>query len=291
VAASLAERVYELRRDRRHGASWMARRAVEALVEAMPAESETSEELFEALVSAARELSHSRTEVGAVAGALGRIVAAAHTSTHLDPADLRRLIEEEAQGLISARDRAAASIAIQLRPRLEHAFVLTHSASATVRAALLKTPPMRVTCTVSAPNEEGRVFAEELREAGLEVDLVEDAEATEEIHQCSLLLLGADTVFRDGMLVNKVGTRRLAERAQEVGIPTVVAVEVIKLAPLESNEAPALDPEAAELFDTTPAELIDEFVTEEGTFRADDVRPLIDRTPFLREGYRLLRGV
>jgi hypothetical protein len=32
-------------------------------------------------------------------------------------------------------------------------------------------------------------------------------------------------------------------------------------------------------------------VTEEGTFRGDDVRPLIDRTPFLRQGYRLLRGV
>jgi translation initiation factor 2B subunit (eIF-2B alpha/beta/delta family) len=291
VGPSLADRVYELRRDRRHGASWMARRAVEALVEATPTDAESGEELFDALLSAARELSHSRTEVGAVAGALGRVVAAAHTSTHLDPADLRRLIEEEAQGLISARDRAAAAIAIQLRARLENAFVLTHSASATVRVALLRTPPQRVCCTVSAPNEEGRVFAEELREAGLEVDLVDDDEALATIEHSSLLLLGADTVFRDGALVNKVGTRALAQRAHEVGIPVVVAVEVIKLAPLESSEAPALDPEAAELFDLTPAELIDEFVTEEGTFRGDDVRPLIDRTPFLRQGYRLLRDL
>jgi translation initiation factor 2B subunit (eIF-2B alpha/beta/delta family) len=269
----------------------MARRAVEALVEATPEDAESGDELFEGLLAAARELARSRAEVGAVAGALGRLVAAAHTSTHLDPSDLRRLVEEEAQGLIGARDRAAAAIAIQLRARLQDAFVITHSASATVREALLRTPPARVTCTVSAPNEEGRAFAEELRSAGLEVDLVEDAEALASIERSTLLLLGADTVFRDGAVVNKIGTRALAERAETVGIPTVVAVEVIKLAPLDSGDAPPLDPEAAELFDITPAELIDEFVTEEGTFRGDDMRPLIDRTPFLRQGYRLLRDL
>lgn len=291
MGPSLADRVYELRRDRRHGASWMARRAVEALVEATPENAESGEELFETLLSAARELARSRAEVGAVAGALGRLVGAAHTSTHLDPADLRRLVEEEAQGLINARDRAAAAIAIQLRARLQDAFVLTHSASATVREALQRTPPMHVCCTVSAPNEEGRAFADDLREAGLNVDLVEDSDALAAVERSTLLLLGADTVFRDGAVVNKIGTRALAERADEVGIPTVVAVEVIKLAPLDSGDVPPLEPEAAKLFDITPAELIDEFVTEEGTFRGDDIRPLVDRTPFLRQGYRLLRDL
>lgn len=269
----------------------MARRAVEALVEATPTDAESGDDLFESLLAAARELASSRLEVGAVAGALGRVVAAAHTSTHLDPGDLRRLIEEEAQGLIAARDRAAAAIAIQLRERLRDAFVMTHSASATVREAMLRTPPARVCCTVSAPNEEGRAFAEELRAAGLNVDLVEDEDAVDSVENATLLLLGADTVFRDGAVVNKIGTRQLVERAAEVGIPAVVAVEVIKLAPLDSDEAPPMDPEAAELFDLTPAGLIDEFVTEEGTFRGDDVRPLIDRTPFLRQGYRLLRDL
>jgi len=35
---------------------------------------------------------------------------------------------------------------------------------------------------------------------------------------------------------------------------------------------------------------VDEVVTEEGPTRSDDLRVLIDRTPFLREGYRLLMG-
>ena len=81
------------------------------------------------------------------------------------------------RGLIDSRDRAAAAIAIQLAPSLTDAFVLTHSASATVREAVLHTPPERVFCTVSAPFEEGRAFAEDLRAAGLDVELVDDADA------------------------------------------------------------------------------------------------------------------
>jgi translation initiation factor eIF-2B subunit delta len=269
----------------------MARRAVEALVEAAPRDAESGEELFDGLLEAARELANSRPEVGAVAGALGRLVGAANTNLHLDAAELRRLVEEEALGLIAARDRAAASIAIQLRDRLTDALVVTHSASATVREAILRIPPRKVTCTVSAPNEEGRAFAEELREAGIAVELVEDEDAAAALEHATLLLLGADTVFRDGSIYNKIGTRRLAEAATGRGVLTVVAAEVIKLAPVDADEAPELDPEAGELFDLTPPEFVDEIVTEEGTFRSDDLRPLVDRTPFLREGYRLLRSL
>ena len=35
----------------------------------------------------------------------------------------------------------------------------------------------------------------------------------------NLLLLGADTVFRDGSLVNKVGTRAIARAAKEAECP------------------------------------------------------------------------
>jgi translation initiation factor 2B subunit (eIF-2B alpha/beta/delta family) len=217
------------------------------------------------------------------------LLAAAQRQVHLPPDELRRLFQEEARGLVASRDRAAASIAIQLRERLSEAFVLTHSASATVREALLHTPPEQVVCTVSAPYEEGRPFAEDLRAAGLDVELVEDAHAEDALARVSLLLVGADTVFRDGAVINKVGTCRLAEAAQEEGVPTIVACEVIKLAPIDSVDAPELR-EEREVFDVTPPELVDQVVTEEGTVRGDEVQPLVDRTPFLSEGYALLRG-
>jgi hypothetical protein len=56
----------------------------------------------------------------------------------------------------------------------------------------------------------------------------------------------------------------------------------MKLAP---HDAPS-DPTECEL---TPVELIDCIATEEGTHPANEIRALVDRTPFLREGYALLR--
>jgi translation initiation factor 2B subunit (eIF-2B alpha/beta/delta family) len=282
VPTILGERVEELRQARNHGGSWMARRAVEALAEIAEQEAASAEELLEKLGEAGRELAASRPGVGGVAGAVGRLLAAANRQAQLELEQLRQLVREEADALVNGRLRAAASIAIQLQERLTDAVVLTHSASATVREALVHTPPGRVICTVSGPQEEGRPFAEELREAGLEVELVEDQDAPQQLEWASLLLLGADTVFRDGTLCNKPGTRRLAEAAAARHVPAIVACEVVKLSPTDA-------PETCAECELTPSELIDSIVTEEGTHPADEIRALVDRTPFLREGYALLR--
>ena len=265
----------------------MARRAVEAVADVAEAPAATAEELLEHLVSAGRELASSRPGVGAVAGAVGRLLAAAAANTGLEVDEFQRLVREEADALVNGRLRAAASIAIQLQDRLEDSVVLTHSASATVREALLHTPPEHVICTVSSPQVEGRAFSEDLRENGLDVELVEDEQAPSRLEWASLLLLGADTVFRDGALINKTGTTILAEAAAADNVPVVVACEVVKLAPFSSADAPEL---TAPEFELTPAELIDCVVTEEGTVSPEEIRALVDRTPFLREGYRLLRG-
>jgi translation initiation factor 2B subunit (eIF-2B alpha/beta/delta family) len=286
--AGLAAAVEELSADREHGASWMARRAVETMLEVADQPFETWPELFEALVDAGRQLSESRPGVGAIAGAAGRVLAAANAHTFLEPEQLRQLVSEEGNAILQARERAAASIAIQLQDRLKDAVVLTHSASATVREALIHTPPARAICTVSEPVGEGRPFAEELRAEGLKVDLVQDADATTMLDEVTLFLVGADTVFHDGTLNNKIGTTAIAEAAAARSIPTVVACEIIKLAPIEAAAAP--EPSEAErtLFELTPPELLTEIVTEEGPTPADCVGTLIDRTPFLREGYALL---
>jgi len=285
VTTILGERIEELRSDRQHGGSWMARRAVEALAEVAEQPAESGEVLLSNLVSAGRELAESRPGVGAVAGAVGRLLAAASANVQLDVDQLRQLVREEAESLVDGRRRAAAAIAIQLRERLEDAVVLTHSASATVREALLLTPPERVICTVSSPQDEGRPFSEELREAGLEVELVEDDQAPQQLEWASLLLVGADTVFRCGTVSNKAGTHALARAAEEQGVPTVVACEVIKIAPMDASDADLEDG----FFDLTPPELVDHVVTEEGAYLAEEIRALVDRTPFLQEGYELLR--
>ena len=289
VAAPLLEtRVAELRDDRTHGGSWMARRAVETLVELAGEDAASGEELLEQLLVAGRALTASRPAVGAIAGAVGRLLATAHCSSQLEADELRRVIEDEGNALISSRDRAGHSIAIQIRPRLEDALVVTHSASATVREALLYGRPCRVVCTVSAPFEEGRAFADELRAEGLEVELVDDADGAEALMHASLLLVGADTIFRDGSICNKIGTAELAAAAGNLGVPVVVAAEVIKLAPIGPNEA-LEQIQGEQFFDVTPAENINKIITKKGAFASADIGMLLDRTPFLRDGYELLR--
>ncbi len=285
-----AARLQELRSDREHGASWMARRAVETLVEVSEEEVGSAYAFLDRLLSAGRELAGSRPGVGAVEAAVGRLLASVHSTAHLELPELRRLFQEEAEALLDSRRRAAASIAIQLSPELTDVLVLTHSASATVREALLHTPPERVFCTVSEPAGEGRAFARELGEAGIEVELVEDADARETLRHASLFLVGADTVFRDGTLCNKAGTHALAQAAADEGVRMIVASEVIKLAPIAAADAPALTGPGRAHFDFTPPHLIDEIVTEEGVFEIDELPALVDRTPFLREGYALLLG-
>jgi translation initiation factor 2B subunit (eIF-2B alpha/beta/delta family) len=287
VGTLIAERVDELRRDTVHGAGWMAERALDTLVEEAARSAEDTDELLARLDEAGRLLADSRRDAGAVAGAVGRLLATAYRQRHLTVDELRLVVTEEAKAISEARHRAARAIAIQLAPLLAEAEVMTHSASATVREALQHTPPRRVICTVSRPRAEGRAFAEELREAGLEVDLVEDDEAAAALERVAFLLLGADTVFRDGTLCNKVGTHPLAQAAGEHGVAVAVACEVLKLAPRDSTEARDLAEDGTR--DFTPPDLIGQFVTEEGIFEPDQVAALIDRTPFLREGYELLR--
>jgi translation initiation factor 2B subunit (eIF-2B alpha/beta/delta family) len=288
VGTLIAERVDELRRDTVHGAGWMAERALDTLVEEAAAEVDDTDELLARLHEAGKRLAESRRDAGAVAGAIGRVLAAAYRQRHLSVEELKSVVTEEARAITDARRRAAFAIAVQLAPRLADAEVMTHSASATVREAFQHTPPKRVICTVSRPREEGRAFADELREAGLEVELVEDEEAPAALEWVSLLLLGADTIYRDGTLINKVGTYPLAKAAHERGVAVAVALEVLKLSPHDSAAARHLAEDGTR--DFTPPALLGQLVTEEGVFEPGEARALIDRTPFLREGYELLRG-
>jgi ribose 1,5-bisphosphate isomerase len=288
AAASLEDRIAELREDRSHGASWMARQAVEALTELAEQHEGSGEALLDDLRRAGRQLAAARPGVGAIAGAVGRMLASGRYESHLEPDDLRRVFCEEAQALTDGRIRAPASIAIQLRERIDGATVLTHSNSATVREAFSHDEPKKVLCTVSNPVEEGRTLGAELIEAGIDAELLEDADAPDRVKETDVVLLGADTVFRDGTICNKIGTIPLALAARDAGVPVVVAAELIKLAPVPGAQAPDLADFERELFELIPADLITEVVTEEGTFAPDDLASLVDRVPFLREGYELV---
>jgi translation initiation factor 2B subunit (eIF-2B alpha/beta/delta family) len=265
VDATLQERIERIASDERRGAGRLIRDALETVAAAVE-DGEDALETAQTLVAA-------RPAVPAIAGAVGRVVA---------PARHPEQVIEEARALLAATDRAPRAIAVLLENDLSGG-VMTHSASATVREAVLHARPDRLVCTVSEPEGEGRDFAEQLRAEGLAVDLVADSDAAHAVETVGLVLLGADTVFRDGAVANKAGTEGLAEAAKKAGVRVVVAAEVIKLAPVEGR-----DP-GIERLDLTPPDLIDAVATEEGLFPPHEIASLVDRTPFLQDGWALLR--
>jgi translation initiation factor 2B subunit (eIF-2B alpha/beta/delta family)/8-oxo-dGTP pyrophosphatase MutT (NUDIX family) len=264
LLARFADRIRAVAEDRLRGAGALATDAVSALSDAA--------ELGFFPLALGRAFVAARPAVGAIANAVGRALAPARTPEQ---------VVYEAGALLDGHERAPRAIAVLVQPYLKGT-VMTHSASATVREAVLHSPPDRIVCSVSAPGEEGRAFTEELRAQGLTVELVADEDAERAVGTVDIFLVGADTVFRDGALANKIGTSKLAKAAKKAGVTVVVACETLKLAPFEAQEPDE------EIFDLTPPEHVDVYVTEEGEFPSDEVHVLVDRTGFLREGYETL---
>ena len=261
----------------------MARRAVEALLDVAAEPASSSAELLERLLDAARQLVGARPAMGAIAHAVGRLVASANTASHLHPDELQRLVAEEGSALIGSRDRAASSIAVQLSPLLRDALVLTHSASATVREAVLHTPPARLFCTTSAPIEEGRSLAEDLRAEGLDVVVLEDEDVIRTLRR---IVAGARR--RGHRLRGRFGREQDRNAAARRGSASDRRPLGGRLRVAEACPCACRLESEPDLRDITPPELVDRIVTEEGAVPPDEVRLLMDRTPFLRDGYRLL---
>ncbi len=108
---------------------------------------------------------------------------------------------------------------------------------------------------MSSPVEEGRTLVAELTGAGIDAELVEDADAPDRVKEADVVLVGADTVFRDGTVCNKIGTIALARAARDAAVPVVVAAELIKLVPVPGAQAPDLADFERELFELIPADL------------------------------------
>jgi translation initiation factor 2B subunit (eIF-2B alpha/beta/delta family) len=111
--------------------------------------------------------------------------------------------------------------------------VLTLSSSSTVRATLLhraSTHDVHVVCLEGRPVKEGAMLAETLAGEKVRVTLAVDAAAASLAPLCDVVLLGADSVG-DAGLVNKIGSRSVADAARRAGVPVYVVTDETKILP------------------------------------------------------------
>ena len=281
---SVEESITTIAEDHRSGASRIARVALETM--ALLVLESKGRPKAEDLELAARRISEAQPAMSIVhnvAHMFARLV-----GEGLDPVAVRMQILDE---LDTSKDRIARSY---LKVAPEHAVVVTTSFSDNVLATLQllheKERLSRVFVLESRPLLEGRFLGIALREAGIAASLTPDALGPSLVAESTAVLVGADSVLRDGSVVNKIGSYGLALAAREHGKPFHVACETLKfdvrhdaaswpgcplMRPREVWENP---PEEIEIvnryFEVVPAPLVTAIVTERGSYAPDLVRTM-----------------
>jgi len=280
--------------DRTHGSAAVSVRALEALRDeaadaalADGGDPAAGDDGWKRVADTARALRNARQGMAALATRVNRVMDEAART----PAAVRDRAIRAVDAAADADDRAAREAAAALSDHGdagESPAVLTLSRSGTV-AATLERLDGPVFVAESEPGGEGREVAASLAADRDEPAATDDRAVTllPDSAVASLLadgrvdaaLAGADAVFPDGSVANKVGTRGLALSAAREGVPVYAATARDKVVPVGAAFHPETVPfEAAggvatyaPLFDRAPADCVT-VVTEDGPLDAGAVR-------------------
>ncbi|KPK48079.1 MAG: hypothetical protein AMJ77_00980 [Dehalococcoidia bacterium SM23_28_2] len=297
ISPRIAQAIESIREDRAHGAGWLARDAANVITHAFdecPAQSAT--ELLSCLREVGRALAQAQPSMAAVSNAAGAVVLAAEEKAASGLPAMRRAVLARARQIIDSWEKTSQRIVRRAEQALPRGSIMTHSYSATTFAILerLASRGSPIIATESAPLNEGKTTARLLARLGVPVTLISDAQAAAFMPEAAAVLVGADTVFADGAVVNKVGTCALALLARNERIPFYVATETLKVAPgrptahhqTPEERQPGLTIPTV-YFDLTPARLVTALITEEGVFAPKDIRPLARRARQYRKALSL----
>lgn len=197
---------------------------------------------------------------------------------------------------------AQEAVAKRAAPILQGAeTVVTISYSSDVFEALSAGPagePPTVYVCESRPLQEGIKLTADLTDAGLDAILIADAAGPTFVSRADLVLCGADSLLRQGGLVNKIGTLSLALACREQGVPFRPLLEVLKVElegqdigwEEEARDPAELSPDVKALnfyFEKVPRTLLEVVVTDAGT---EPPSRLVERFRTTEDLARFYRG-
>lgn len=180
------------------------------------------------------------------------------------------------------RDRkSAARIAEHASRILKGRWFMTTSHSATVAQVLKsmsKNRRLRISVAESTPGGEGRQFAKLLADQGMEAEVIYDSTVFARMEHLDGAIVGADSVTPFG-LVNKVGTRALAEAARAHDLEAYAVCGWSKICPVvlsdlsvSTNGLGMRLTEHVQVFESTPLELFSHIITDQGNLSSADLR-------------------
>jgi len=162
-----------------------------------------------------------------------------------------------------------------------------HCHSSTVMAILKEAwrsgKKFETICTETRPWHQGYISSRELSNFGIPTSLIVDSAVMHFMDKVDVVFVGADTITKEGDLVNKIGTSQIALVAKHFNKPLYVATESLKFDHTRSSsdivieERPLkeiIDPRRLPkvklrnpVFDVTKTEYITSIITERGVFQ------------------------
>jgi eIF-2B alpha/beta/delta-like uncharacterized protein len=303
ISPEIASLIDEIRNDRVHGASQLAKQAVQVLkTSAEHSQAKSVEQFLTEQSLAGKELMSARPAMAPVFNIVSRLLkAVSEKSGEMDLAATRQLTIIQADQAINDSIQAVAQIAKRGSELITDSDrIMTHSYSSTVmkmlKAAYAKHKNIEVVATRSGPGRTGERIARELSHHGAAVTFIDDTAVGLYIATVNKVMVGADRICADGNLINGIGTYPLALASARAGIPFYVLCERLKFDPrLSSHEVDLEEKEASEViepgrlppevmiknpyFDITPLELITGIVTENGVLKPEEVTDYLDAYP------------
>jgi len=114
--------------------------------------------------------------------------------------------------------------------------VCTHCHSSTVNDIMIRAKKegkkFEVHATETRPFFQGRITAKQLSEAKIPVTLFVDSAARISLKKADVMLLGADAITAEGVVINKIGSELMADVASRYEIPFYVCTHSWKFDPL-----------------------------------------------------------
>lgn len=164
--------------------------------------------------------------------------------------------------------------------------LLTHcnssAALSVIRKAHREGKKVEVIATESRPWRQGLITVRQLADEGIPVTLIVDSAVRWVMRGIDAVLVGADTITSNGVVINKIGTSLIALAADEARVPFMVCAETYKFSPrtmfgelveIEERDRtevvrPGEIPDEVDVlnpvFDATSPEYIDSIITEIG---------------------------
>ena len=281
----LQETVEDIRSMRVRGAAAIAVSAAKALAAHVGATLGDMQAVRAATKQGAQALAASRPTAVSLRHGLTPVVSAVAAAA--DPTHARSAALDAATRFAAEVKASEAAIAKHGASAIKGGErILTHCHSSTVVAILAKAhqdgKAIEVFATETRPFRQGLTTARWLREADVPTTLIVDSAVLHTLRTESIdrVLVGADTVARDGSLFNKIGTSQVALGASSEGVPFFSAASWIKFSPHGPDAVVVEERDAGEVaaaadlpkgtavrnqvFDRTPPGHVASYVTEEG---------------------------